>query len=228
MKSHPFLIVAYVIATAIPGAAWARDAAGATIGRTNADTTSNPDLAPAEYPDVPRSHWAYHAINTLSQAGVIEGLPDGSYGGQRPMTRYAVAVTIARLHQKLCVLPLPAEVQAQSTISSTVSGVSNVEPEHTEYPDVPGKHWAYHALAWTSRSGAIEGLPDGTFGGDKPLLRYHCAVVLARLVESVTPLSDSTARQRGVGTRAYTRSLVVGTCRISRCAPEPLGLSRCQ
>lgn len=57
--------------------------------------------APAEYPDVPLDHWAYPAINKLSQAGVLEGYPSGQYNGGRAMTRYEFAVAIARLLQNL-------------------------------------------------------------------------------------------------------------------------------
>ena len=57
--------------------------------------------AAAEYPDVPRGHWAYEAINKLSQAGIIEGMPDGTYMGNKAMTRYEFAVAIARLLQKI-------------------------------------------------------------------------------------------------------------------------------
>ena len=54
----------------------------------------------AEYPDVPRGHWAYNAIDKLSRAGIIEGLPSGNYAGNKPMTRYEFAVAIARLLDK--------------------------------------------------------------------------------------------------------------------------------
>src|SRR5688500_15394487 len=57
--------------------------------------------APAEYPDVPRGHWAYEAINKVGQAGIIEGMPDGTYMGNKAMTRYEFAVAIARLLQKI-------------------------------------------------------------------------------------------------------------------------------
>jgi hypothetical protein len=57
--------------------------------------------ANAEYPDVPRGHWAYEAINKLSQAGILEGRPDGNYYGAQPMTRYEFAVAIARLLGKI-------------------------------------------------------------------------------------------------------------------------------
>jgi len=56
--------------------------------------------APAEYPDVPRGHWAYNAIDRLSQAGIVEGLPNGNYVGNKPMTRYEFAVAIARLLER--------------------------------------------------------------------------------------------------------------------------------
>ena len=55
----------------------------------------------AEYPDTPRNHWAYQAIDRLSRAGIIEGYPNGTFGGNRPMTRYEFAVAIARILDKL-------------------------------------------------------------------------------------------------------------------------------
>lgn len=54
----------------------------------------------AEYPDVPQNHWAYDAINKLSQAGIIEGMPNGTYVGNKPMTRYEFAVAVARILDK--------------------------------------------------------------------------------------------------------------------------------
>jgi polyhydroxyalkanoate synthesis regulator phasin len=48
------------------------------------------------FPDVPRNHWAYEAINKLVAAGVIEGFTDGEYKGQQSMTRYEMAVLISR------------------------------------------------------------------------------------------------------------------------------------
>jgi len=57
--------------------------------------------ARAEYPDVPRGHWAYEALNKLSVAGIVEGKPNGNYDGNRPMTRYEFAVAIARLLERM-------------------------------------------------------------------------------------------------------------------------------
>ncbi len=55
---------------------------------------------PAE--TVPFDHWAYDAIQQLCDAGVIIGYPDGSFRGNRSLTRYEFAMAIARileLHQ---------------------------------------------------------------------------------------------------------------------------------
>lgn len=75
-----------------------------------------PSLAPnvqaqAEYPDVPLDHWAYNAINKLSQAGIIEGYPNGTYSGGRAMTRYEFAVAIARILQNIQAKEGPAGPQ---------------------------------------------------------------------------------------------------------------------
>ncbi len=48
-------------------------------------------------PDVPFDHWAYDAIADLYRAGLLEGYPDGLFCGQRPVTRYEMAMVLARL-----------------------------------------------------------------------------------------------------------------------------------
>ena len=55
----------------------------------------------AEYPDVPKNHWAYEALDKLSRAGILEGRPGGVYEGNKSMTRYEFAVAIARLLDKV-------------------------------------------------------------------------------------------------------------------------------
>jgi len=70
-------------------------------GFDEADAGDPNDQAAAEYPDVPVGHWAYEAIDKLSKAGIIEGLPSGAYAGNKPMTRYEFAVAIARLLDRM-------------------------------------------------------------------------------------------------------------------------------
>ncbi|WP_371363069.1 hypothetical protein SRRS_40510 [Sporomusa rhizae] len=53
--------------------------------------------APANpFVDVPAKHWAYDSINKLAQAGVISGYGDGTFKGDKTLTRYEVAVLVGK------------------------------------------------------------------------------------------------------------------------------------
>lgn len=52
------------------------------------------------FPDVPSNHWAYDAVYALSERGLVEGYPDGTFGGDRMMTRYEFAQIVYRAIQK--------------------------------------------------------------------------------------------------------------------------------
>lgn len=52
------------------------------------------------FSDVPAGHWAYEAVNKLAAEGVVEGYPDGTYGGDRLMTRYEMAQIVAKAMAK--------------------------------------------------------------------------------------------------------------------------------
>lgn len=47
--------------------------------------------------DVPKDHWSVQAIQKLVAEGIIEGFPDGTFKGRKVITRYDLAVHIARL-----------------------------------------------------------------------------------------------------------------------------------
>jgi hypothetical protein len=48
------------------------------------------------FSDVPAGHWAYAAVAKLAAAGIVDGYPDGTYKGDRTMTRYEMAQIIAK------------------------------------------------------------------------------------------------------------------------------------
>ncbi|WP_416177499.1 S-layer homology domain-containing protein [Dialister sp.] len=52
------------------------------------------------FSDVSTDDWAYQAVSDLSDQGVVEGYPDGTFKGERNMTRYELAQIIARLMAK--------------------------------------------------------------------------------------------------------------------------------
>jgi len=53
------------------------------------------------FSDVPANHWAYQYIQSLAADGIIDGYPDGKFKGDRPLTRYEMAVVVARAIAKL-------------------------------------------------------------------------------------------------------------------------------
>lgn len=51
------------------------------------------------FPDVASNHWAYEAVSDLSRRGLVEGYPDGTFGGDRLLTRYEFAKIVYRALQ---------------------------------------------------------------------------------------------------------------------------------
>ena len=47
------------------------------------------------FSDVPQGHWAYEALDYLAKHNVIEGYKDGTFQGNRTMTRYEMASIVA-------------------------------------------------------------------------------------------------------------------------------------
>ena len=52
------------------------------------------------FSDVTPNDWAYQAVVDLSEQGVVEGYPDGTFKGERNITRYEMAQIIARMLAK--------------------------------------------------------------------------------------------------------------------------------
>ncbi|MGH2361504.1 MAG: S-layer homology domain-containing protein [bacterium] len=79
-------------------------------------------VAPAlaqPFADVPTDHWAYDAIAELAAKGLVEGYPDGAFRGDRAMTRYEMAMVVARLLARIEAIkipPLPADLADISRI----------------------------------------------------------------------------------------------------------------
>ena len=70
-------------------------AAAMTIGAASTTfAAANP------FSDVPRDHWAYDAVTQLAADGVVEGYGDGTYRGDRNITRYEMAQMVAKAMAK--------------------------------------------------------------------------------------------------------------------------------
>ncbi|MDL2280533.1 putative porin [Selenomonadales bacterium OttesenSCG-928-I06] len=68
-------------------------AIAAAISLSSAGTA----LANNPFSDVPQGHWAYDAISQLERDGLVTGYGDGTYRGDRAMSRYEMATVVAQL-----------------------------------------------------------------------------------------------------------------------------------
>ncbi|MDQ7819727.1 MAG: S-layer homology domain-containing protein, partial [Armatimonadota bacterium] len=59
------------------------------------------------FADVPTDHWAFDAIAELAAKGIIEGFPDGTFKGDRGVTRYELAMVVARILARIEAIKIP-------------------------------------------------------------------------------------------------------------------------
>ena len=132
----------------------------------------------AEYPDVPRGHWAYEDVTWGSQYGILEGHPDGRFNGDRPLTRYEFVVAMTRFYFTCGIGPVPDRPLKYQSLDD-LEKARLLPPTHSA--DVPRGHWAYDAVQLVQRFGLMQGNPQSQFLGDKPMTRYEFAAALRRL-----------------------------------------------
>ena len=90
----------------------------------------------APFPDVPAKHWAAGAVGRVAARKLMTGDPTGKFNGNKPVTRYELAVTLDRLvrymedaHKPLSAtpdrpvhLPKAAPSAAQAALRHLVGG----------------------------------------------------------------------------------------------------------
>ncbi len=69
---------------------------GATSSVSQAD---GPVANPGVFADVPAGHWAEPSILYLLERGIVEGLPNGRFEGERAPSRYEMVTVLARALQ---------------------------------------------------------------------------------------------------------------------------------
>ena len=90
--------------------------------------------------DIREDAWYADAAGRLAELGIINGYPDGTFGGGRTITRAEFAAMAVRF--------------AEAGVSETPS---------CSYRDVLKRGWAYEAIASATEYGWLQGYPDGTF-----------------------------------------------------------------
>lgn len=89
--------------------------------------------------DVPKDHWSYEAVNQLVKDGIIEGMPDGTYAGDRAISRYEMAVIVARATDKLEQANIADRALIEKMQSEYDSELKTIKDDVADLKDKVGK-----------------------------------------------------------------------------------------
>lgn len=120
--------------------------------------------ATTPFSDVSTDSWAYKAIIDLSKKGIIDGVGDNSYQGDRPLSRYEAAILVSKAmqnmdkataEQKIIISGLESEFSKEMTdIDSRMSAIEKKQPSYKIYGDARIRYYNNFDL---NRNGATKG-----------------------------------------------------------------------
>ena len=117
---NKFLTMTATLALAL-GVASAQDTTP-TTDTTTTDTTTAAQVT--NFTDVPAGHWAKDAVDLITQRGLIQGFPDGTFRGNENLTRYQAALIFARLLQTGAMTSSGMSADDMATITKGMQDVS--------------------------------------------------------------------------------------------------------
>ena len=120
--------------------------------------------------DVPAGHWAYNSVVSLTSQKIIEGYGDGTFRGNRNITRYEATTIIAKLLS-----------QSNTNINPKLGKI-------TPFTDVSQNHWAYKFVKFNYDAKINRGYDDRTFRGDRNITRYEMAQMISNIFKTVKDL----------------------------------------
>ena len=109
--------------------------------------------------DVRPDVWFNNAVSTLTNAGVLNGYPDGNFLPNSNITRAEFAAMAVRFFEG-----------------------DDEEIKGDAFPDIK-KHWANAEINLAYAKGIIQGYPDGTFKPDQPITRAEAVTIVNRVLE---------------------------------------------
>ena len=110
------------------------------------------------FSDVGLENWFYAAVETLYNAGILEGLADDSFRPNDPITREELAVFTARF-----------------------GGMRSIGTRQV-FHDVHHGHWSTPYIHAAAEAGWVRGYPDGTFRLQQPIIRAEVVTLINRVL----------------------------------------------
>jgi len=109
------------------------------------------------FTDVTINDWFNNAVSTMANAGVLVGMPDGTFQPNRAVSRAEFAAAMMRFFTEI-----PLE------------GINT-------FSDTQG-HWAVSEISAMARMGIINGFPDGKFAPEQAITRAEAAAIINRML----------------------------------------------
>ncbi len=156
-EEHFAYIMGYPDGNVRPEANISRAEVAAIFFRLMTDDFRAENAAAANpFPDVNPGSWYNNAVSTAARAGLIRGLPDGTFAGERPITRAEFAAIAARF-------------------------LSDETAPDSGFADMAG-HWAADEVSRAVAAGWIKGFPDGGFHPGDYITRAEVVTMVNRML----------------------------------------------
>jgi hypothetical protein len=126
-------------------------------GSTDGDWSANNSFS-----DVPPDHPFHDEIEWMVASGIANGFSDGTFRGDAPLNRQAMAAMLMRFTEHL------------------FPGSTDGNWSAVLFDDVPSGHPFHDEITWLAQTGIAEGFPDGTFKPGADISRQAVAAFLHR------------------------------------------------
>ncbi len=122
------------IKTRLPARQLLGAALGATLGMGLLSPVATAQTRSGQYVDVPADHWAQQALQKLAQQhGLSFGYPDGTFKGDRTLTRYEMAAVLLKLiEQRPKARTAPDTAALQALLKTELEALSNADSAERE------------------------------------------------------------------------------------------------
>lgn len=130
-------------------------------GQVTSGMQNTTDNTPYIFSDMPQFAWAAESINELYKRGIVIGYGDGTFGGNRSVTRSEFAKMVV-----------------------TAFGVYD-KSASCSFSDVADDNWACSFIGSAVKRGIVWGRSDGTFGAGETITREDAVVMIYRAANAV-------------------------------------------
>ena len=156
-NDHVAYVHGYTDGTVKPSSNVTRAETAAMLYRLLTESRRNEiQTASNSFSDVSADDWYNESVSTMANGKYITGYPDGTFGGNKNITRAEFVAMLVRF-----------------------IGVQN---ENCSFTDVSRDHWAYGCIATATKAGWIGGYADGTFKPEQPITRAEAMTIINRVL----------------------------------------------